>query len=64
VRVIGERIGLYRVAAILVGCALVLEVIRAQLLDADSPAGVACTVGEVALLAFAAGIFVAARRGR
>ena len=56
------RIGPFRVAAILIGCALVLEIVRTQLLPGGSWAGVACTLGEVALLACAAGVFVAARR--
>ena len=56
-----RRIGLYRVAAILIGCALVLEIIRVQVVSSTT-ANVACTVGEVAFLALAALAFVNARR--
>jgi hypothetical protein len=64
VKALGERIGLYRLAALLIFGALVLEVVRAQVLGGSSWAGVACTVGEVAFLAAAAGVFVSARRAR
>ena len=57
-----QRIGLHRVAAILVGCALALEIVRTQVVSAGSVAGIACTFGEVLFLALAAGVFVAARR--
>lgn len=63
-RALGARIGLFRVAAILIGCALALEIVRAQLLPAGSRARVATTFGEIAFLALAAGVFAAARRGR
>ena len=59
---IAERIGLYRVAALLIAGALVLEIVRVQLLAGSAPAQVACTLGEVAFLASAATIFVTARR--
>ena len=61
-RIIGARIGLFRVAAILIGCALVLEIVRVQVLPGSTAATIACTFGEVAFLAAAAGVFVAARR--
>ena len=48
------RIGHLRVAALLVGCALVLEVIRTQVLAPGSAGRVACTIGEIAFLAAAA----------
>jgi hypothetical protein len=63
-RTVGARIGLYRVAAILIGCALVLEIIRTQVFPDSEAAAIACTFGEVAFLALAAGVFVAARRAR
>lgn len=59
-----ERVGLYRVAALLVGCALVLEVVRTQAVPGGSAWAVACTVGEIAFLAAAAVPFVHARRRR
>ena len=61
-KALAERIGLYRVAAILVGCALVLEIVRVQALPGRSWATVACTLGEVVFVAAAAGVFVIARR--
>ena len=63
-RAIGERIGLYRVAGILIGCALALEILRVQVFAGSTAATIACTLGEVAFLAAAAGVFVAARRAR
>jgi hypothetical protein len=63
-RTLGGRIGLFRVAAILIGCALALEIIRVRVLPDNAVATVACTFGEVAFLALAAGVFVAARRSR
>jgi hypothetical protein len=63
-RTIGARIGLFRVAAILIGCALALEIIRVRVLPESAAATIACTIGEVAFLALAAGVFVAARRAR
>ena len=62
VRALGERIGLYRVAAILIGCALVLEIVRVQVLPGSRVATIACTLGEVVFVAAAAGVFVIARR--
>jgi len=62
VKAIGERIGLYRVAAILIGCALALEIIRAQVVAGNDVAVVACTLGEVVFLALAATAFMSARR--
>ena len=63
-RALAERIGLYRVAALLVGCALLLEVVRTQVVRPGSAGEVACTLGEVVFLVLAAGVFVAARMGR
>jgi hypothetical protein len=62
VRELGERIGLYRVAALLIGCALALEIVRVQVLPGSTMATIACTLGEVVFVAAAAGIFVTARR--
>ncbi len=61
-RALGERIGLYRVAAILIGCALVLEIVRVQVLPGSTAATIGCTLGEVVFVAAAAGVFVIARR--
>jgi hypothetical protein len=55
------RIGLYRIAAILIACALLLEVLRVQVLTSDRAAA-ALTLGEVVLVALAAAVFVVARR--
>ena len=63
-RTLGGRIGLFRVAAILIGCALALEIIRMQVLPGTAAATIACTVGEIAFLALAVGVFVAARRAQ
>jgi len=63
VKRLAARVGLYRVAAILIGCALVLEIVRVQVVAGNEVAVVACTVGEIAFLAVAAGVFVAARHG-
>ena len=49
-------------AAILIGCALVLEIVRVQVLAGSTVATIACTLGEVVFLAAAAGVFVIARR--
>ena len=49
-----DRIGPFRVAALLVACALVLEIVRSQALEPGSAGAVACTFGEVAFLALAA----------
>ncbi len=56
------RLGLYRVAALLIGCALVLEVLRNVVLPATRTAAIVTTMGEVLFLALAAGVFVLARR--
>lgn len=56
------RIGLYRVAAILIGGALLLELVRIELLSGSSAGAIICTAGEIAFMAAAAGTFVAARR--
>jgi len=58
------RIGLYRVSALLIGCALVLELCRIELFSGNSAATIACTLGEVVFLALAAGVFLVARRPR
>jgi hypothetical protein len=63
-KALGARIGLYRVAAILIGCALALEVARVQVLPGSTAATIACTFGEVAFLAAAVGVFSAARRAQ
>jgi hypothetical protein len=62
VRGLAERIGLYRVAALLIACALALEIVRVQVLIGSSTAQVVCTLGEVVFLALAATVFVTARR--
>jgi hypothetical protein len=62
VRALAERIGLYRVAALLIACALALEIVRVQVLAGSSTAQVVCTLGEVVFLALAATVFVTARR--
>jgi lipopolysaccharide export LptBFGC system permease protein LptF len=62
VKAIAERIGLYRVAALLIACALALEIVRVQVLAGNAPAEIACTLGEVVFLALAATVFVTARR--
>ena len=61
-REIAERIGLYRVAALLIACALVLEIVRVEVVAGSAPAQVACTFGEVVFLALAAMVFLSARR--
>ena len=58
------RIGLYRVAALLIACALGLELVRVRLVADSTAATIACTFGEVMFLAAAAGVFVIARRPR
>ena len=63
-KALGARIGLYRVAALLVACALVLEVLRVQVAAGNTAATIACSLGEVVFLALAAGVFVMARRSR
>jgi hypothetical protein len=54
VRGLVDRIGPFRLAALLVACALVLEIVRTQVLEPGSTGAVACTVGEIAFLALAA----------
>ena len=56
------RIGLYRVAAILIGCALVLEILRVKVLSGSALGELAATAGEILFLASAAGVFMLARR--
>ena len=63
-KALAERVGLYRVAALLIACALGLELVRVQLVSSDTVATIACTFGEVVFLAAAAGVFVIARRPR
>ena len=63
-KALGARVGMYRVAAILIGCALALEIVRVQVLAGSTVATIACTLGEVAFLAAAAGVFVSARRAQ
>jgi hypothetical protein len=53
-RRLADRIGPFRVAALLVACALALEIVRTQALEPGSAGTVACTVGEIAFLALAA----------
>ena len=48
--------------AVLVACALVIEICRTQLFAGNTAGTIACTLGEVVFLAAAAGIFVLARR--
>jgi hypothetical protein len=64
VKALVERIGLFRVAALLVACALALEIVRTQALAVGSPGAVACTVGEIAFLAVAAVLFFHRMRRR
>ena len=61
-KALAVRIGLYRVAALLVGCALVIEICRMQLFAGNTLGTIACTLAEVVFLALAAGVFVIARR--
>lgn len=61
-RALAGRIGLYRVAALLIGCALVLEILRVEVLAGNGVAQVACTFGEIAFIVSAATVFLAARR--
>jgi len=61
-RALAGRIGLYRVAALMVGCALVLEVLRVQVFSSGTAATVALTLGEIVFLALAAAVFLIARR--
>ena len=50
-KALAARIGLYRVAALLIGCALVVEICRMQLFAGNTAATIACTFGEVVFLA-------------
>ncbi len=61
-RALVHRIGLYRVAALLIGCALAVEVLRVQVLPASGVVQIACTMAEVLFVALALGAFVLARR--
>ena len=61
-KAVGARIGLYRVSALLIGCALVVEICRMQLFAGNTTATVACTFAEVVFLTLAAGVFTIARR--
>ena len=61
-KALGARIGLYRVAALLIGCALAIEICRMQLFAGNTAATVACTFAEVLFLTLAAGVFTIARR--
>ena len=56
------RIGLYRVAAILIGCALALEILRVEAFSGSQIGAIAVTAGEILFLAAAAGVFMLARR--
>ena len=56
------RIGLYRVAALCVAGALALELVRQQVLSADSAGGVACALGEIVFLGLAVAVFRSAHR--
>ena len=56
------RIGIHRLAAILVGCALVLEILRVEVLPQTQTASIAATVGEIAFIAAAGALIVIARR--
>ena len=61
-RVLVARIGPYRVAAILIGCALALEIVRVGVASGSTVATIACTLGEVVFLALGAGVIMMARR--
>lgn len=63
-RALIERLGLFRVAAALVACALALEIVRTQAVAAGSAGAVACTVGEIAFLVLAAVPFFHGMRRR
>jgi hypothetical protein len=62
VRQLVDRIGPFRVAALLVACALALEIVRTQAFEPGSAGALACTVGEIAFLALAAIPFLHGRR--
>lgn len=61
-KALAERVGLYRVSALLIACALALEILRVEVLAGSPAAQVASTFGEVVFLALAAIVFVTARR--
>jgi len=61
-KALAARIGLYRVAALLIGCALVIEICRMKLFAGNTAGTVACTFAEVLFLTLAAGVFTIARR--
>jgi hypothetical protein len=61
VKALAGRIGLYRIAAILIGCALLLEILRVEVLSETRTGTIVSTMGEVLLLALAAGVFMLAR---
>jgi hypothetical protein len=61
-RALLERIGLYRAAAIMIACALGLEILRLQVLPRSTLATIASTIGEVVFVGAAAGLFITARR--
>ncbi len=63
-RALAERIGPFRVAALLVACALALEIVRTQAFAAGSAGAVVCTVGEIAFLVVAAVPFFHGMRKR
>jgi hypothetical protein len=64
VKALAGRIGLSRIAALLVGCALVLEILRVEVLPQTAAATIACTLGEVVFVAAAAALIVLVRRPR
>jgi hypothetical protein len=64
VRAVLQRVGLFRLAAALVGGALVLEVLRNAVLPATRTTDLLCTAGEVLFVAAAAAVFLLARRAR
>ena len=60
-KALAGRIGLYRIAAILIGCALLLKILRVEVLSETRTGTIVSTMGEVLLLALAAGVFMLAR---
>ncbi len=63
-RALVARIGPFRVAALLVACALALEIVRTQVTGDGSAGAVACTVGEITFLVAAAVPFFHGMRKR
>jgi hypothetical protein len=61
-KALAERIGLNRVAAIFIGCALVVEICRTQLFAGSKAGAIVCSLAEIVFLALAMGVFVFARR--